>query len=111
MNRESNPAVRVVFSLAMAYMASACGRGVDTDDDQRARIEREMKTMLIKRIETWERASRELKESAPLPKGRGWDAQLDADAIARMKKAWHEGRVAYELVEGAIAPLFPESDT
>ncbi|MET0596055.1 MAG: imelysin family protein [Polyangiaceae bacterium] len=111
MNRKSNAPARAVFLLAMVSMASACGRGADSDDDQRARIEREMKAMLIKRIEAWERASRELKESAPLPKGRGWDPQLDADAIARMKKAWHEGRVAYELVEGAIAPLFPESDT
>jgi iron uptake system component EfeO len=28
-----------------------------------------------------------------------------------MRAAWHRGRTAYELIEGAIAPLFPESDT
>jgi iron uptake system component EfeO len=111
MNLEPKTAVQKALLLAMMSGAAACGRGVDADDDQRARVEREMKALLVGHLGAWERASRELVQSAPSPQGRGWDAQLDAEAIARMKKAWHEGRVAYELIEGAIAPLFPESDT
>src|SRR5690242_10501830 len=69
-----------------------------------------MKRVLADQVEVWLSASRELQAAAPLPSGRGWDAQADAQAIAAMKAAWHRGRTAYERIEGAVAPLFPESD-
>jgi iron uptake system component EfeO len=100
-----------VVALLISVMSAGCGRGVDGEAEQRARVEREMKALIMGRVETWEKASRELQAQAPLTVGRGWDRERDASAIANMKKAWHEGRVAYELVEGAVAPLFPESDT
>src|SRR5262245_1621217 len=34
----------------------------------------------------------------------------DAAAITAMKDAWKKARVAYELVEGATAPIFPDQD-
>jgi iron uptake system component EfeO len=97
--------------LFIAVLGSACGRGPEADAEQRTRVEREMKELIVGRITTWKNASRDLYEAAPVTPGRGWDARADAEAIGRMKKAWHLGRVAYELVEGAVAPLFPESDT
>jgi iron uptake system component EfeO len=53
-------------------------------------------------------ASQDLQAAAPA--GKAWDAQADADAIGRMKDAWTRARTAYEHIEGAIAPLFPEID-
>ena len=49
-------------------------------------------------------------EAAPTPTGRGWDATLDADAFARMKTSWTKARTAYEQIEGALAPIFPNVD-
>ncbi len=55
-------------------------------------------------------AAQALQAAAPTPAGRGWDPVQDADAIANMKQAWIDARVAYEHVEGALAPLFPDID-
>jgi iron uptake system component EfeO len=54
--------------------------------------------------------SKELQAAAPTPAGRGWDATLDATAIAAMRDAWRKCRIAYEHVEGAIAPILPDID-
>ncbi len=69
-----------------------------------------MKNYLAGHIDTWLLAAQELQASAPLPTGRGWDKTLDADAIVAMKKAWMKARWAYEHIEGAVAPVFPDSD-
>lgn len=55
-------------------------------------------------------AVKDLQAAAPTPTGRGWDATEDAASIAQMKDAWVKARVAYEHVEGALAPLFPDLD-
>ena len=89
----------------------ACKKESARDVEQEARVEREMKQLISQQVDEWLAGSRELYEAAPTPDGRGWDAQKDAAAIAKMKSAWTRARVAYELVEGALAPLFPESDT
>ncbi len=55
-------------------------------------------------------AVKEIMDAAPTPADRGWDATLDADAIAKMKTSWGKARSAYEQIEGALAPLFPDVD-
>jgi len=55
-------------------------------------------------------AAQDLQRAAPLPPDRGWDAKKDAAAITAMKGAWIRARTAYESVEGALAPLFPDLD-
>lgn len=55
--------------------------------------------------------SQALCDAAPTPMGRGWDATQDKEAIDAMKAAWKNARPDYERVEGAIAVLFPETDT
>jgi iron uptake system component EfeO len=89
-------------------LGSACNRG--PEPQQRARVAQETKRLLAAKIDEWLVASKELRSAAPTPEGRGWDAQQDAATINAMKAAWQRARVAYEHIEGAIAPMFPESD-
>ena len=94
--------------LALPLAVCSCGKG--GDDAQRARTELGMKQQLAEQVAVFQAAAEELERAAPTPAGRGWDGTRDAQAIAAMKQAWTRGRVAYELVEGALAPLFPQSD-
>lgn len=86
-----------------------CGKG--EEEAQRSRVERELKAWLVTNVRAFRSAAEDLQHAAPTPTGRGWDAARDAEAIGAMKEAWGRARDAYELIEGAIAPLFPESDT
>lgn len=88
---------------------SGCGKG--DEEAQRSRVEGEMKAWLVTKVRAFRSAAEDLRGAAPTPAGRGWDATQDAQAIAAMKDAWGRARDAYELIEGAVAPLFPESDT
>ena len=98
---------RALTLIAVASALAACGKG---DDAQRARVELGMKEQLETQVTAFRKAAEELELAAPRPQGRGWDMSQDAQAVTAMKEAWTRGRVAYELVEGALAPLFPQSD-
>jgi len=98
---------RTLLSIAFCGLLGACGK---PDDAQRSRVELGMKQQLEARIAAFQSAAEELERAAPVSAERGWSAEQDAPAIASMKAAWTRGRVAYELVEGALAPLFPQSD-
>src|SRR5262245_16987829 len=69
-----------------------------------------MHALISRRLGELADAARDLAAAAPEPRGRGWDAREDAPALAAMKAAWTRARLAYELVEGAVAKMFPESD-
>lgn len=69
-----------------------------------------MHDLLLVDIKVMIDGAKTLQAAAPTPPDRGWDAQLDADAIAKMKAAWIDTRAAYERIEGALAPLFPNID-
>lgn len=103
--------VLVKISLCLALIGSGGGCSKGDEEAQRARVEREMKHWLVEKIRDFRVAAEELQQAAPVSAGRGWSEQEDAAAIAKMKDAWARAREAYELVEGAVAPLFPESDT
>jgi len=98
--------------LALALNVTGCSDAatVKTDADHQAEIAEGMQGSIAVEIDGWLAASRSLCDAAPLPAGRGWDAALDADAIAAMKASWRSARVRYEHIEGAVAPLFPELD-
>lgn len=74
-------------------------------------VKHAIQSLITSRLETWLEATKKLQAAAPMHADRGWDKQLDAAPISQMKAHWLEGRVAYELIEGAIAHTFPESDT
>jgi iron uptake system component EfeO len=81
-----------------------------TDDQYRAEAIRGMHDAYLGDLRTLVHAAQDLQRAAPSPADRGWDAQKDAAAIAAMKDAWVRARTAYEHVEGALAPLFPDID-
>ncbi|HYQ02600.1 MAG TPA: imelysin family protein [Polyangiaceae bacterium] len=70
-----------------------------------------MKSWLALELSHFRDAAVDLQRAAPTPSGRGWSVTEDAEAIRQMKDAWGRARRSYELVEGAVAPLFPDSDT
>lgn len=101
--------MRNIRALLLGLALTGCGKG--EEDAHRSRVEREMKVWLVTKVRAFRGAAEELQKAAPTPAGRGWDAAQDAHAIESMKAAWGRAREAYELIEGAVAPLFPESDT
>lgn len=95
-------------AVAMAATLAACdGGGADPQKDATAKAMQQALQADLTNL--WE-ASKELQAAAPMPSARGWDATIDADAIAAMKTAWIKARKAYEHVEGATAPIFGEID-
>lgn len=93
--------------LLLVFSFEGCTR---SDEAHRARVEVEMKRLLMTQVIALQLAAEDLERAAPVAAGRGWDPKQDAAAIANMKEAWSRGRRAYELVEGALGPVFPQSD-
>lgn len=98
----------VAWVVLTALATAGCGKS--DEDVQRVRVEREMKGWIAQQLAELRSAAEELQRAAPTTAGRGWSVRDDAKSIASMKAAWGRARYAYELVEGAVAPLFPESD-
>lgn len=102
-------AYRYTCLLAVGSMACGCNGNTQKDTARRAEVVAALKQHLEARVADWVAASRALQEAAPQGTAEGWSAATNA-AVDAMKAAWFKGRRAYELVEGAMAPLFPESD-
>jgi iron uptake system component EfeO len=91
--------------------ASSGAAGTSKTDEQFEQdVTTAMHDSILVDIQVLRRATEDLAAAAPTPVGRGWDRTLDAAAIAAMKEAWSRGRAAYEHVEGALAPIFPDID-
>lgn len=103
--RPLNPGALTV--LAGGLHLFGCG---SSPVDQKAQVASAMQASMKGDLTDLWQASVDLQTAAPLPAGRGWDAALDAPAIAAMKTAWIRARKAYEHVEGATAPLFTQID-
>jgi iron uptake system component EfeO len=100
-----------IWLLASVMVACcACQSAAVRDEQARAAVSVAMKKLLQNEIDVWLQESRTLQAAAPLPSGRGWDETQDAEGLKQMREHWHRSRTAYERIEGAIAPLFPESD-
>jgi iron uptake system component EfeO len=98
-----------LLAIGLGTLAGACDKS--GDEAERERVEADMKRFLVSHVGDFLRAAEDLQKSAPVVSGRGWDRGADARSLHAMKEAWQRGRVAYERVEGALAPIFPESDT
>ncbi|HEY0251072.1 MAG TPA: EfeM/EfeO family lipoprotein, partial [Kofleriaceae bacterium] len=88
---------------------AACGDGGGKSDaDYQADVVNGMHDSIEVDLQTIIDSANELQAAAPAD--HGWDATGDAAAITAMKTAWKKTRVAYEHVEGATAPIFPDED-
>jgi iron uptake system component EfeO len=85
----------------------ACG---ESDGDYATDVASQIHESLTVDLHQLVVSSQALQNAAPLTQGRGWDAQADFIAIAQMKNEWLRARAAYEHVEGAVAPLYPDLD-
>jgi iron uptake system component EfeO len=81
-----------------------------TDAQYREEAVQQMHDVLLTDVEAMRAAIVDLQAAAPTPADRGWDEALDADSLVAMRAAWVRARTAYEHVEGALAPLFPDID-
>jgi iron uptake system component EfeO len=116
---ERFPAVLAAAFLVAACSSSSGGEGPapvvtpsgPTDAEQRTKAVQTMHDTLLVDVTALAQAVSDLKDAAPTPADRGWDKTLDAAAIASMRAAWIRARTAYEHIEGALAPLFPDIDT
>jgi iron uptake system component EfeO len=96
--------------LLLACSSASSSSDAKTDADYQAAAVTGMHDALAADIDVLLASAKRLQDAAPTPAGRGWDAQQDAVAIASMRSAWRDCRVAYEHVEGALAPIFPDID-
>lgn len=101
---------RRTLATFWAFLAALAGCGKTDEDAERARVEHDMKQWLQGQVHEFRLAAEAVQRAAPTPTGRGWSATEDAEALRAMRDAWRRARTAYERVEGALAPLFPESD-
>src|SRR5882672_5136236 len=104
---------RFVFAggaVALGACSSADNAPAKTDAQYKDAIIAEMHDSLLKDIDALLQAAKDMQTAAPTTQGRGWDKAQDAAAIQATKDAWIRARVAYEHVEGALAPLFPDVD-
>jgi iron uptake system component EfeO len=69
-----------------------------------------VRAYLQRELDAWSAAVVELQAAAPDPAAGGWNPTSNPAAVAGMKEVWHRVRRAYEHVEGAVAPVFPELD-
>ena len=92
--------------LALTLFVVACGG--KSDADYKADVVTGMHDSIQVDLEKLITAARAIQTAAPT--GHGWDATNDATAIGAMKMAWVDARTAYEHVEGATAPIFPDED-
>ena len=97
--------------LSLVGCSSTTSTGSKSDAEYKAEVVQGMHDDLLGKLSDLAAAARDLQAAAPVTPGRGWDATQDASAIASMKSAWLRARSAYERIEGAIAPLFPDVDT
>jgi len=100
---------RLAFVTVAGLGLAGLGCSSDkTDADYRSAVVSGMRSGLIADLASLVAASRALQAAAPV--GRGWDATQDAAALAAMRGAWTDCRTAYEHIEGATAPIFPDID-
>ncbi len=100
-----------LFAPLLALSFLACSSSSESDapenSDPRAAVVSGVHSTLSRELVDLHAAAVDLQNAAPT---HAWTAS-DAGALAAMRTAWRRTRVAYEHIEGAIAPIFPDIDT
>ncbi len=98
----------LILVLALPFF-SACD-GDDGADDPEAAAILSVKEYVSTELDALVDASVRIETAAPAADADGWNVTADAAAVEEMRASWHDARVSYERVEGAIAVLFPDLD-
>lgn len=93
------------LACSLILFTAACGG--TSDEEYKSDVTNGMHTSIATELADLAQAARDLQAAAPT---HAWSATTDAAAITAMKDAWKKARVAYEHVEGATAPIFPDQD-
>lgn len=95
----------------MLLALAGCG-GDDSKGDAQYRVEvvAQMNGFLASKVQEINQAARDMRDAAPSPVDRGWDATLDLDSVNTMKTAWVQMRSAWESSEGVLGALFGDLD-
>jgi iron uptake system component EfeO len=99
------------FSFALILGVAGCGSGAKTDAQFQAEIIANLNPIVIGKLHELNQGAISLRDAAPLPSDRGWDATVDQEAIGMMKNSWVQMRMAWESTESVLASLFPELGT
>jgi iron uptake system component EfeO len=91
------------YALALVLIAACSSSPPDYQTD----VVNEMHDSIDSDLANLVTGAKALQAAAPT---HAWDATADAAAISAMQTAWLQTRTAYEHVEGATAPIFPEFD-
>jgi iron uptake system component EfeO len=102
--------IRLATKLAAVAALGGLGACGGASSSEEERVARAMQQSLQARLATLWQSAQALQAAAPSPVGRGWDKDMDALALGDMKTAWVTARGAYEHVEGATAPVYPDLD-
>lgn len=94
--------------VVLAACSSDSTAPTKSDAQYRAEITTSMQSSIQTEIDAIVVAATELQAAAP---STAWSVATDAKAISDMKAAYAKARLAYEHIEGAVAPLFGDLDT
>lgn len=106
--------VTAAVLVALPALLGGCASSKEAPAQQPATFEADtvehLHELFLRDIETLLGASKDLGRSLPAPTDRGWNAALDGAALTTSRNHWYDARSAYERIEGAVAPLFPDVD-
>jgi iron uptake system component EfeO len=107
------PFLALALLAGAALLIPACG-SADTpksDEQLQAEIVSNMHRLIMDELNKLSGAARDMQTAAPATVAGGWDSSpAGATALSAMQRAWGDARVAWESIEGTVAPLFPAVD-
>src|SRR5262245_28479062 len=89
----------------LAILAALAGCADKTDAEFRTEVAIAMQASITQDLDDLVRAACSLQAAAP---SRAWNPTTDRAAIRQMMDAWKRTRMAWERIEGAVVPLFPD---
>jgi iron uptake system component EfeO len=101
----------IVRASAFVLLAACSSSSNDNDDVRHREVALAVHASLLDDIDVLLASAKDLQTAAPPGGATGWSAEQDSAAIVASKEAWVRARTAYEHVEGALAPLFPQIDS
>ncbi|HET6146133.1 MAG TPA: imelysin family protein [Polyangia bacterium] len=105
------PALALLAGAALPLPACESADTPKSDAQLQAEIVSNMHRLIMDQLDKLSVAARDLQMAAPATVAGGWDSSPAASAaLSAMQQAWGDTRLAWESVEGTVAPLFPAVD-